>query len=337
MRFERSSEQQDMAAAVRDLLGSVDVPAIARGWDADPGPWHAVWRSLTEMGVTGVGVPEKWGGLELGPVELVACMEELGYAGLPGPLVESLAVLPALVRDSPVAESWLSRLAAGELLATVTVAEHVPFALDADRADLVLALTTTGAQHLAGPVVRQQSSFDPARRLFTVDSDARSEVEGATNDTAVQHGVLATAAMLIGAGHRMLDLCTRYVTERQQFGRPIGEFQAVKHHLANVLIALEFARPLVHGACLSLAGRSEFAARDVSAAKIAAGDAADTAARVALQVHGAIGYTVEHDLHLWFTRTRALRSSWGTPDWHRQQVADALRRHGTAVGLGSPG
>jgi alkylation response protein AidB-like acyl-CoA dehydrogenase len=111
-----------------------------------------------------------------------------------------------------------------------------------------------------------------------------------------------------------------YAKQRRQFGREIGSYQAIKHALADVRIALDFARPLVLGAAVT--GASD---RDVSAAKVAAGDAAYLASRVALQVHGAIGYTREYDLSLWITKVRALVGAWGTPAFHRARVLEALR------------
>ncbi|SKV66476.1 Probable acyl-CoA dehydrogenase FadE [Mycobacteroides abscessus subsp. massiliense] len=115
-----------------------------------------------------------------------------------------------------------------------------------------------------------------------------------------------------------------YAKQRSQFGRPIGSYQAVKHKLADVHIALELARPLVYGAALALADESPTAARDVSAAKVAAGKAAYLAARSSLQTHGAIGFTAEYDLSLWILKVRALTAAWGTPEWHRARVLEAL-------------
>jgi alkylation response protein AidB-like acyl-CoA dehydrogenase len=109
-----------------------------------------------------------------------------------------------------------------------------------------------------------------------------------------------------------------YVQQRKQYGRTIGSYQAIKHALADVRIALDFARPLVHGAALT------GSQRDASAAKVAAGDAAHLASRVGLQVHGAIGYTAEFDLGLWLNRVRALLGAWGGPAYHRGRIADSL-------------
>ncbi|MGH3412165.1 MAG: acyl-CoA dehydrogenase family protein, partial [Marmoricola sp.] len=134
----------------------------------------------------------------------------------------------------------------------------------------------------------------------------------------LDRAALACAAELLGCGDRLLDDTVEYVKQRRQYGRVVGSFQAVKHRLADVRIALDFARPLVYGAALG----------DVpaSAAKLAAGDAAYLASRAGLQLHGAIGYTAEHDLGLWVNRVRALVDAWGTPAHHRAKLVEVLPR-----------
>ncbi|MGH3410482.1 MAG: acyl-CoA dehydrogenase family protein, partial [Streptosporangiaceae bacterium] len=125
-------------------------------------------------------------------------------------------------------------------------------------------------------------------------------------------------------GRALLEASVRHARVRVQFGQPVGAFQAVQHRLADVAIGLEFARPLLDAAACALADRQPAAARDVSAAKVACADAAHQAARAALQVHGAIGYTQEHDLSLWLTKVRALIPAWGTQAQHRAEVIAAL-------------
>jgi alkylation response protein AidB-like acyl-CoA dehydrogenase len=141
---------------------------------------------------------------------------------------------------------------------------------------------------------------------------------------ALDLGALACAAQLLGAGRALLEMTATYASQRVQFGRPIGQFQAVKHKLADVAIGLEFARPLLYAAAVALAADNSTAPRDISAAKIACTDAAQRAARAALQVHGAIGYTQEYGLGLWLTKVRALASAWGTQSEHRARVMAAL-------------
>jgi len=141
---------------------------------------------------------------------------------------------------------------------------------------------------------------------------------------ALDRGAWATAAVLVGLGQRMVELAVTHVSERHQFGVPVGSFQAVKHQLADAHKDLAFARPVVHRAAHSLASGSADRSRDVSMAKALAGDAAWRAGRIALQCHGAIGYTVEHDLHLYLKRTWALAKSYGDAGWHRDRVARAI-------------
>ncbi|MCQ0009181.1 acyl-CoA dehydrogenase family protein [Actinomadura madurae] len=226
-------------------------------------------------------------------------MEELGRAAAPGPYVETLAAAE-LLAGTP----WPSRIAEGDAIVSLAV----PHALDADVADLVL--TADGAEReAAGEPV---ASLDPARRLFRVPGGA-----GFTD-----LGALLCAAQQIGLGQALLDVSVEYARTRRQFGRPIGEYQAVKHHLADAMVELEFARPLVYGAALS-SGTPDFA-RDVSAAKVAASEASYGLAKTALQVHGAIGYTDEYDPSLWIRKARALYSAWGTVAEHRARVMSAL-------------
>jgi alkylation response protein AidB-like acyl-CoA dehydrogenase len=156
------------------------------------------------------------------------------------------------------------------------------------------------------------------------DVSASGDVQPADVARAYEFGVLATAAQLVGAGQALLDASVEYAKQRSQFGKVIGTYQAIKHKLADVHIAIELARPLVYGAALSLADGAPETARDVSAAKVAASDAALLAARSALQTHGAIGFTQEHDLSLWLLRVQALRSAWGDPTVHRRRLLEEL-------------
>ncbi len=160
-------------------------------------------------------------------------------------------------------------------------------------------------------------SVDTTRRLFSVDEP------GTFEESALDLAMLACAAELLGCGERLLTDSVDYVQQRKQFGRAIGSFQTIKHALADVRIALDFARPLVHGAALVSTGSTD-GGRAVSAAKVAAGDAAHLAARTALQVHGAIGYTAEFDLGLWINRVRALVGAWGDASYHRARIAASL-------------
>lgn len=317
MKFALDEQQRDFAASIDAALGAADVPSAVRAWaQGDTAPGRKVWATLTDLGVTALAVAEKFDGIEAHPVDLVVALEALGRWCVPGPVAESIAVAPVLLAD----DERSAALAAGELIATVALPPAVPRAADADFAGLVLlARDGTVTDAAAGT---EHESVDPARKLFDVNEVG----DGRTADVAkaFEYGALATAAQLVGAGQAMLDMSVEYAKQRSQFGRIIGSYQAIKHKLADVHIALELARPLVYGAALSLADGSPDTARDVSAAKAAASEAALLAARSSLQTHGAIGFTSEHDLSLWLLRVQALHSAWGDPSTHRRRVLEAL-------------
>jgi alkylation response protein AidB-like acyl-CoA dehydrogenase len=317
MKFDLDEQQRDFAASIDAALGAADLPAAVRAWaDGDTAPGRKVWAQLADLGVTALMVPERFDGIEAHPVDLVVATERLGRWCVPGPVTESIAVAPILLAD----DDRSAALAAGELIATVAMPPQVPRALDADTAGVVLVAADGSVQDAT--VGEQHESVDPSRRLF--DVSVSGDATPADVARAYEFGVLATAAQLVGAGQAMLDASVEYAKQRSQFGRVIGSYQSIKHKLADVLIAIELARPLVYGAALSLADDSPDTARDVSAAKVAASEAALLAARSALQTHGAIGFTQEHDLSLWLLRVQALRSAWGDATVHRRRVLEAL-------------
>jgi alkylation response protein AidB-like acyl-CoA dehydrogenase len=318
MRFDLDEQQRDFAASIDAALAAADLPNAVRAWTAgDTGPGRKVWARLADLGVTALAVPERFDGIDAHPVDLVVASERLGRWCVPGPVTESIAVAPLLLAE----DERCAALATGELIATVALRPHVPRAVDADATGLVLAADLDGTVREAS-AGEQHESVDPSRRLFDVSAEGLTWQADVAR--AYEFGALATAAQLVGAGQALLDAAVHYAKQRAQFGRVIGSYQAIKHKLADVHIALELARPLVYGAALSLADRSSDTARDVSAAKASASDAALLAARSALQTHGAIGFTAEHDLSLWLLRVQALRSAWGDPATHRRRVLEAL-------------
>ncbi|WP_329115863.1 acyl-CoA dehydrogenase family protein [Streptomyces sp. NBC_01465] len=310
MRFQLTDEQQDFGRSLDALLTASDTPLAVRSWAAgDHAPGRALWMRLAEAGVFALAVPEAYEGVGPLPVELAVAYVALGRHGVPGPLVETAAAA-VLLAGTPAAKEWLPRIAAGEAL--VTLAEG-PYALDADAADLLL----TREGRIApghGPL---RPSADPARRLFAPTEGG--ELLGGTPALSAARDMAAflTAAQSLGVGLALLDRTVAYVKQRTQFGTQIGAFQAVKHRLADTLLALEFARPLLYGAALTMAPA------DIAAAKVTAGEAAYRAARTALQLHGAVGYTEELDLSLWLRKARPLRDAWGTPSACRATVLTA--------------
>ena len=183
--------------------------------------------------------------------------------------------------------------------------------------------TEAGLQLVQGATTTPLESVDRSRRdvVFTAYNGTPLAGDAAL---AMDRAVLGTAAQECGLAARMIEMTVAYTKERRQFGVPVGSYQALKHHLANALLLLEHARPAVYRAAWSVANGMPARPRDVSMAKVMADRAAAVAARVALQCHGAIGYTWEHDLHLWMKRAWVLQRAWGTTDAHRARVADAV-------------
>jgi len=352
MSFVLDAEQLQFAEALHDQLAAADVPAVARQWAAgDRKRGQALWYSLAEAGVAALAVPQQWDGLGAHPADLVIACEELGHHAMPGPIAESLAAVPKLLASlaasdaglaaeaaaadqggrPPLAprqeriDGWLRQLAAGELIGTLAWPPLLPYAADAELAGLVLLAGQDSVQ--LAEVSSAQRSVHAGRLVCAVAGNeplAAGPAAAHAVQQAFEFGALASAAQLLGAGRALLDCAAAHAAQRTQFGSPVGSFQAVKHQLANVLIALEFARPLLFAAAVALADDPAGAPRDVSAAKVACTDAARLAARVALQVHGAIGYTAEHDLSLWLTLVRAVSPAWGSQRWHRARVLAAL-------------
>jgi len=308
MHFAFTEEQLSIAEAIDTVLSSECTPDVVRAAETERPT--ALWATLAEVGLFAVHIDEDDGGLGLGMTDLVLALERCGYHAVPLPVTDAIALGPELEQAASVAE--------GELRVSIAVGG---ISQDADLADILTAYTGTGITLGSGELVRQ-SSVDRARWAFSgLRPTDRLDIDA---DKVRQRATLATAAQLLGGARRMLDMATAYAKARRQFGKPIGAQQAVQHRLADALLALSFATPAVHRAALSLDATADTVDRDVSMAKVLASDAARVVRGAALQVHGAIGYTIECDLQLWLTRSIVLESLWGTAGSHRSRVADQL-------------
>jgi alkylation response protein AidB-like acyl-CoA dehydrogenase len=335
VRFAFGEEQLAFQQALAELLAKECTPeALAAAWSTEHGSIEGLWGRLAEMGVVGLCAPESAGGLGLGPLDQVLLLEEAGRFALPEPLVDVSAVAIPLIAGfgGGLAGEWLARVAAGQ--ATVALAlEPAPFVADAARAELLLLQRGDELHALPRAQLRltPQRSVDGARRLFALECEpgprtcvASGERAHALIRAASERGAVGTAAELVGLGRRLLDLSVEYAKGREQFGQPIGSFQAVKHLLASALVRLEMARPLVYHAAYALAHGLPSRPLDVAAAKACASDAAYACTRAALQCHGAIAYTFEYPAHLWMKRVWVRMRSWGDAAWHRRRAARIL-------------
>ncbi|MCB1038752.1 MAG: acyl-CoA/acyl-ACP dehydrogenase [Acidimicrobiales bacterium] len=355
MRFAFTEDQLAFRDAVADLLAKECPPEVVRaawpagtdahgarkgeGARADADRLAKVWSDLAEMGVLGIGVSEANGGLGMAETDWILLAEETGYAALPHPFVETACVVAPLLDDVDDPHGVLGELVDGSRQAGAIALNGslVPWG------DAVTYLVTVDRRGSDGWVVRRiegglavgdtadqrrtlADAVDAGRRVVRLGawrSDAGFAL-GTIAERAFDRGALGTAAQLVGLSRRMLDLTVAYASERKQFGVAIGSQQAVKHHLADAAMAVRFAAPVVYAAAWELATGQPTAGRTVSTAKALASDAARLTARQALQCHGAIGYTVEYDLHLYLKRAEALSRTWGDASWHRRRVAAAL-------------
>jgi alkylation response protein AidB-like acyl-CoA dehydrogenase len=323
MRFLLDTEQRAFARSLDAMLTAADTPKAVRAWGrGEHLAGRALWSRVAEAGVFALAAPEAYEGVGPLPVELAVAFLELGRHAVPGPLVETVTAVVLLsgLRDPGPAARLLPALLAGTAMATVAPSPEA-YALDGEAATTRLSLDPgRGELRLCrghGPV---RPSLDPARRPTPLaPGGALLATDPALLARALVWARLAVAAQALGVGLALLDRTVAYVRQRTQFGVPVGSFQAVKHRLADAKVALEFARPLVFGAAVTLDPA------DAAAAKVTACEAAYTTARTALQLHGAIGYTAEYDLSLWFTRARALRTAWGTPTECRDTVLTSTR------------
>lgn len=333
MNFDFSDDQYALRGAAKDFFaGESSADHVRATWDTDTGRSPELWRKMAETGFVGLTVPEEHGGLGMDEIDLVLILEEAGYAALPEPLLETTAIGVPLLREAgseAQQKEWLPRIAAGEAVVTVQLAGAALVA-DAHIADLLLL--QRGDELHAVPkgafTYTAQPSLDGARRMFTVEAqtsgDTRMAGGAAEAAAAFDRGAAGTAAILNGLSQRMLDMSVAYVQERYQFGRPVGSFQAIKHKLAETLLVVETSKAAAWNAAYTIAKGLPERSTAASVAKAYASDAELKANYESLQCHGGIGFTWEHNLHLFLKRGKALEQSYGSASWHRARLAESL-------------
>jgi alkylation response protein AidB-like acyl-CoA dehydrogenase len=350
MRFELDDDQQAIQRTAKEFLASrypaEEVRRLAI--EDERGYTDEQWRAVAELGWPALVVGEDDGGLGLGVVELAVLQEQLGYALAPTPLLSTVATALAIsAAGSPEQRAeWLPGLAEGERRGTVApvpaslgfldhvltgTLEAVP---DAGGADLLVV--PTGHNHLSvvdlhgdGVRVEPVEGLDPTRRLSTITlDDAPSTSLGAGDAAALARArdiiTVAVAAESVGVAQRAMEMAVEHARDRQQFGRPIGVFQAVSHPCAQMLLEVEGARSAVMFAAWALDASPDEAPLAAAMAKAYASDAGWRVPAAALQVLGGIGFTWEHDLHFWLKRGRANAAAWGDARSHRGRVADLI-------------
>jgi alkylation response protein AidB-like acyl-CoA dehydrogenase len=340
VQFAFTHDQLAIRDSARALLKRECTPVQVRdAWSNADGRVPGLWAKLGELGLLGVLAPEDAGGLGAKEIDLVLVVEEHGRVASPEPFADAAALAVPLLRDvasKGIRDEWLAAIAAGKATVAVGLGPS-PHVVAAGAAD-VLLLEKHGEIHAVARKdvsLRPQTSIDGARRLARVTwipspatLVAHGEAAATALDDARDRGAVATAAELIGLSRHMLETTVAYVKARHQFGKPIGSFQAIKHHLADAHIAIELAAPSVYRAAYSLSHVTGDRSLHASMAKALASDAAQLVARKALQCHGAIGYAFENDLQMWMKRAWALAATWGDAASHRSRVARSVLSHG---------
>ena len=354
MNFDFTDDQHAIKRTAREFLSARYKPETVRELAADErGFTDQQWSELVQLGWPGVIVPEAHGGLGLGAVELVVIFEEMGYALAPSPLFSDVcaALLLAASGTDEQRERWLGPLAAGECRGTLAVwDEHAGWAPDrsevepaggalaatkiavpdAATADFLLVAAADSRHYLlelgnSSTEIVSVPSLDETRKLYTVKLSGAPAQPLAHAPGPVRHAyaaiITALAAENVGVAQRAMEMAVQYAKDRKQFDRPIGSYQAVSHRCAQMLLEVESARSLCYWAAWALDHQPETALRAASMAKAYASDAGFRVTSSALQVHGGIGFTWEHDLHFFLKRAKANAHAFGDARWHRDRVA----------------
>ncbi|HEY2774748.1 MAG TPA: acyl-CoA dehydrogenase family protein [Candidatus Binatia bacterium] len=356
MDFGLSAEQKALAATVRRYLAErCPIARVRTIMDSESGHDAGLWQGLMDLGIGALPVAEADGGMGAEFLDLALVAEELGYACTPGPFLGSLVATIAIAGadDSDLRARWLPRLASGETIATFAVGESggrwdageiaarvdgntvtgakslVPYGSLADL-HVVAAVGSDGpglwlvARDSASVSTNELSGNDRTRRLSSVEYRGSEAVMLGGADALARlrdAALVLVAADAYGGARRCLEMAREYVLVREQFGQPVGAFQAVKHQLANLAVEIEPSLSLWWYAAHAFDRIRDQAPRHAALAKAFSCDLFDRASRDATELHGGIGFTWEFDLHLWFRRSIFDRAFFGDSHYHRARAA----------------
>jgi len=328
MDFRLTEEQELLRDTARQLLRRECPPEVLRAHIEDPAAADPLWRHLRDFAPLGDG-----------PLtDLCLFAEETGYVAAPGPFFPTAALFSPLL--GTLGHELLAPAVAGEVTGTVAVAgtdgvwqandDRVKtFVPEADRVDWVAVVSSGPAVTLVqSPPTRPVATVDFSRRMFEVevgtDAGPGQSVDPEAFETDLERATVALAAEMAGTARRLFDMALAYAKERVQFDVPIGSFQAIQHKLAEVALELERATSAVYYAAMAIDAKDADRHRATHVAKAAAGTAATRAAKDGIQIHGGIGYTWEHDLHLFIRHAYGSEAWLGTRDWHHDRLAELL-------------
>jgi alkylation response protein AidB-like acyl-CoA dehydrogenase len=347
--FDFSPAQHDLRDEARRFLAKECTSEHVREYIDDSSGWSRdLWKQIADLGWMALPFPEEYGGLGQSFLDLVLLLEELGAALAPVPFLSGvvLAGYPILRHGTDEQKAgWLPEIASGDRVAAAVLPtfEHDvdtisirangnrltgerSHVLDAPAADLLVVAAHDGDLDRwfvveEGFEVRPQQAYDRTRTLGVVSLDG---VPAEPLEVPIAHRylyfVVGVCAEMVGVAQRILDFTVEYTKERDQFGRPIGGFQAIKHKCAEMAVELEAARSATLYAAWAAETEADDADVAVSIAKSSCGDWLGHLAGEALQIHGGIGYTWEHDMHLYLRRMKSLEAMCGDAPYHRERL-----------------
>jgi len=330
MYFDFTPEQYELRDSLKTFLRqtfSTDI--LRKTWEGDQALIYDLWKKMGSMGLTGLALPQAHGGQGLRPTDWILIVQDMGYVAIPLPVVESILIAaPTLAQNN---HPLLDSLLIGETFLTYQQ-ENNPLVPFAQLATKHLYVSPSGLHLLGNTQVEKtdEKSVDPSRFLsrIKIPNDAIAETTKIADKSHIEKitsvGILATASLQIGLAERLLDMAVAYVQEREQFGRPVGSFQAIKHMLADALLKLDFAKPMVYRAAHSLQVEHPNTSNHCSMAKIYADEAVSALGKKALQVHGAMGYSFEYDLHLYLKRSWCLQHDFGGLSHHYGKITPLI-------------
>jgi alkylation response protein AidB-like acyl-CoA dehydrogenase len=364
MNFGLTESQQILKNNAKKFFAAeCPITEVRRIMETEHGHDDVLWKKMAEQGFQGVVVPEEYGGLGLGTVEMAALLEEMGRALVPGPFLSTLLAGSALAQtaDHDAKEKYLGAVCRGESTATLAFLEATPsweiasvsmpaavsgsactlngekmfvpdaavakFILVAARSgqELVLALVDAGA---AGMTITAQPWMDMTRKVYKVafaNTPARVLATGSAAHSALDRAIhtanVGLCAEMVGGMQRAMEQTVEYAKTRKQFGKPIGTFQAVQHHCADLFFMTESARSTTMYAAWALQEGAPDAAVAVSTAKGYASDSYRECGNKAIQVHGGNGFTWENDMHLFYRRAKSSEVTFGDANYHREKIA----------------
>jgi alkylation response protein AidB-like acyl-CoA dehydrogenase len=362
MEFGLNESQEFLKQSAREFFaGECPMAEVRRLIETDTAYDANLWAKLAKQGYTGIICPEEFGGVGLGAIELILLMEEAGRALLPGPFFSTVALAGSVllaVASSEQKRKYLEAICHGDARATVALPEgkgswdppdaqmiavngklkgEKLFVPDAAAADWIIVVARNGVflvdAKAGGVRIARMLGMDLARRLYSVQfDDVPAEKLGETSrlSNALDIATAALSAEMVGGMQRTLDITVEYAKTRKQFGKPIGMFQAVQHHCADMYLETESSRSAVYYAAWALEENAPDAAAAASIAKIYASDASRTVGNRGIQVHGGMGFTWENDIHLYYRRAKASETALGDATFHRERLARLVIDAGAA-------